>query len=253
VSDRLAAGVGVVGVLAALAIIWIARAGVPRDIYVSELGADGQPTASWFEAALLLLVAGGASIAWAGRRIRSRVPVLRAWAPWMTLGIACGLFLLASQITCTAGCPVPYGPAFTWQDFIHTTAAALAFAAACWAMLQCAAAAGRRTLARVSLVAAIGVGVIAGAGGLMSLLEWNANIGSHLEFVATTIGIGWVAVLGMSLALPQRRLDSRFSGALPRFSGTAGSNPWNDGVPVLVGAESSGETRSEPSLRETRL
>ena len=67
--------------IVALAIIWGARLTVPRELYVSELGAQGMPTAGWFEVALLLVVAGGSAIAWAGRRVRSRVRVLSAWAP----------------------------------------------------------------------------------------------------------------------------------------------------------------------------
>ncbi len=82
------AGAGTLCVLATLTIIWIARIGVTRDLYVSELGADGEPTAAWFERALLLLVAGGFAIAWAGRRIRTRLPVLRWWAPSISLAVA---------------------------------------------------------------------------------------------------------------------------------------------------------------------
>lgn len=198
-ANRVFAAAGTLSVLAALVIIWFARIGVPRDLYVSELGAVGEPTARAFQVALVLLVAGGSLIAWAGRAIRSRPVILRAWLPSITLWASCGLFLLASQVTCTSGCPVPYGPRFTWQDFTHTTAAALAFAAACWAMLQCSFAVGHRMLARFSLIAAISVAGIAGAGGLMSLLDWNAAFGSSLEFVAATIGIAWIAVWGISI------------------------------------------------------
>ena len=51
-----AAVIGCVLVAAALAIIWGARLTVTRDLYVSELGAEGEPTAVWFEAALLLML-----------------------------------------------------------------------------------------------------------------------------------------------------------------------------------------------------
>jgi hypothetical protein len=200
-TDRVLAGVGVVAVVAALVIIWVARVGIPRDVYVSELGADGMPTARWFQVALVTLVVGGTLIAVAARRIRAAVRVLGAWAPTATLLVACALFLLASQVPCTSGCPVPYGPLFTWQDFTHTTSAVIAFAAAAWAMLQCSFAAGHRVLRRFSLLASLSVATIAGAGGLMSLFNWNAGFGSHLEFVATTIGIAWIAALGLFLAV----------------------------------------------------
>lgn len=199
--DRVVAGVGTLLVLASLAIIWIARLGVPRALYVSELGADGEPTAAWFERALLLLVAGGFVIAWAGRRIRASVPVLRRWSPSVSLGIASALFLVASQVTCTSGCPVPrFGPGLSWQDLGHVTAATLAFAFAAWTMLQCAFAVGHRAIRRFSLVAAISVAGIAATGGLMSVFDFYATFGSHLEFVATTLGIAWVAVYGVALA-----------------------------------------------------
>lgn len=199
--DRLLAGAGTLLVLASLAIIWIARLGVPRELYVSELGADGEPTAGWFEIALLLLVAGGFAIAWAGRRVRSRVPVLRLWPPSASLAIASGLFLVASQVPCTSGCPVPrFGPDLSWQDLGHVSAATLAFGFAAWTMLQCAFAVGHAVIRRFSLVAAISVAVIAATGGLMSVFDFHAWFGSRLEFVATTLGIAWVAVYGVALA-----------------------------------------------------
>lgn len=199
--DRIVAGAGTVLVLASLAIIWIARLGVPRELYVSELGADGEPTAVWFERALLLLVAGGFAVAWVGRRIHSRAPGLNGWRPSVSLAVASALFLVASQVTCTSGCPVPqFGPGLSWQDLGHVTAATLAFAFAAWAMLQCAFAVGHRAIRRFSFVAAILVAGIAATGGLMSVFDFYAWFGSRLEFVATTLGIAWVAVYGIALA-----------------------------------------------------
>lgn len=198
-SLRVLAVIGILCVTLALVIIWAARLAIPRDLYVSELGATGMPTARWFQVALVLIVVGGVAIGWVGRGIRSRPRILNVWSPSMTLFISCGFFLVASQITCTAGCPVPYGPLFTWPDFIHTTAAVIAFGAAVLTILQCAFAVGHRALRIFSLVAAIAVAVIAGAGGLMSLLNWNANFGSRLEFVATTIGLAWILVFGVVL------------------------------------------------------
>ncbi|WP_395640449.1 DUF998 domain-containing protein [Pseudolysinimonas sp.] len=215
--DRVLAAAGTVLVLASLAIIWIARLGVPRELYVSELGADGEPTAAWFERALLLLVAGSVAIAWASRRIRSRVPVLRWWAPSVSLAIASGLFLVASQVPCTSGCPVPrFGPDLSWQDLGHVSAATLAFVFAAWAMLQCAFAVGHRAIRRFSLIAAISVAVIAATGGLMSVFEFYAWFGSRLEFVATTLGIAWVAVYGIALAIERRPVvAASASGGIP--------------------------------------
>lgn len=203
--DRTAAAAGTLLVLASLAIIWVARSTVARDLYVSELGAEGEPTAAWFERALLLLVAGGLLIAWAGRRIRSRAPVLRWWPPSLSLAAASGLFLVASQVTCTSGCPVPrFGPGLSWQDLGHVSAATLAFALAAWTMLQCAFAVGHPAIRRFSMVAAVGVAVISATGGLMSVFDFYASVGSRFEFVATTLGIAWVAVYGVALAFERR-------------------------------------------------
>lgn len=191
---------GSVLVIAALGIIWGARLTIPWELYVSELGAQGMPTAEWFRIALLLIVAGGSLVAWSGRRIRSSGPVLGAWTPAVSLWIGCSLFLFASQVTCTSGCPLPYGDSFTWQDFSHTLAAVLAFAAACWAMLQSAFAQGRRVLSILSATTGVLVAVIAATGGLFSLLRFQEELGSRLEFIATTLAIAWLVMFGGTLA-----------------------------------------------------
>ena len=188
-------------VIAALVIIWLARISVSRDLYVSELGAQGEPTAAWFQFSLVLIVIGGSLIAFAGRHVRSSVGVLSAWTPAISLWIACAFFLFSSQVPCTPGCPLPYGSTFTWQDFLHTLSAVLAFAAACVAMLQTALARAYRVLSRLSLAAAIVVAVIASAGGLMSLFRFQANLGSRLELVATTVALAWLVIFGVVLAL----------------------------------------------------
>ena len=198
---------GCVLVLVALVIIWVAKLSIPRNLYVSELGAEGMPTERWFEVALLLIVVGGSAIAWAGRRVRSKARVLRAWAPAISLWIACGLFLFASQVTCTAGCPLPYGDSFNTQDFLHTLAAVLAFAAACWAMLQSSFAQNHRVLAIFSRATGIAVAVIAGTGGLLSLFRYQVGFGSQLEFVATTLAIAWLVVFGAVLAARAALVD----------------------------------------------
>ena len=194
--ELVAALAGCVAVTVALVIIWMSRLSVPRELYVSELGAEGEPTARAFMVALLLIVVGGSAIAFAGRRVHSRVRWLAVWTPAISLWIACGFFLFASQVTCTSGCPLPYGPSFNLQDFLHTLAAVLAFALACFAMLQTSFAEGHKVLARLSLASAILVAVIAGTGGLLSLFRFQQDFGSRLEFVATTIAIAWLVVLG---------------------------------------------------------
>lgn len=198
--DAALATIGALLVAAALSLIWLARVSVPRELYVSELGALGEPTAEQFRVALLLLVGGGVLVAWSMRDVRSRPPLLRRGTPALTLAFACSAFLVSAQVPCTQSCPLPLGDTFTVQDFVHTLAAVVAFGAACWAMLQVAFAPGHRALSGVTLLMARSVGVVAATGGLLSLARWNAVFGSRLEFVATTIGIGWLVVYGIARA-----------------------------------------------------
>jgi hypothetical protein len=200
VVEGYAAVAGSLAVGVALVLIWMSRLAVPRELYVSELGAEGEPTARAFEIALLLIVAGGSAVAWAARRVRAWPPLLAVGSPALSLWVGCGFFLLASQVTCTSGCPLPYGSSFTWQDFTHTSAAVFAFVAACWAMIQTSFAREHRVLARMSLITATAVAVIAGTGGLFSLFRFQVVLGSRLEFVATTIAIGWLMMLGSVIA-----------------------------------------------------
>ena len=209
--DIVLAMIGCVLVTAAITIIWLARLDVlrrdaDRAIYVSGLGAQGEATAGWFMVAMLAIVAGGSLIAWAGRRVRAEVRVLALWTPSVSLWISCGFFLFASQVTCTPGCPLPYGDSFTWQDFLHILAAVLAFAIACWGMLQAAFARQHRAIAVISAVCGIAVGVIAATGGMFSLLRFRTDIGAWLELIATTIAIAWVVLFGLAV-IAERRGD----------------------------------------------
>jgi len=201
VAEGFAAVIGSIAVGVALVLIWGSRLTVPRELYVSELGAEGEPTAAAFELALVLIVVGGSAVAWAARRVRAWPRLLSWGSPAISLWVGCGFFLIASQVTCTSGCPLPYGPTFTWQDFTHTLAAVLAFAAACWAMIQTSFAREHPALARMSIVTAIAVAVIAGTGGLFSLFRFQVVLGSRLEFVATTIAIAWLMMLGTVIAM----------------------------------------------------
>jgi hypothetical protein len=197
--------IGALLMTVALVLLWSAKLRVGGNVYVSELGAPGMPTARAFETVLLLIGAGGLLIAAAGRGIRSRARVFRWWRPSVSLALASVFFLVDSQVSCTPGCPVPVGATFTAQDFVHTFSAVLAFAFASWAIMQCAFAAGHPALARVSVVAAIAVAAASTAGGLMSLLHFETVWGSRFEWAATTIGLAWVVVFGIGLALSLHR------------------------------------------------
>jgi len=201
--NRLRPAVALAGCLSAglgLALVWLARSRVDRPVYVSELGADGEPTAALFEVALLLVVVAGVCVAWAGRGIRSTLPVLGAWSVSASVGVAAGLFLVASQVPCTAGCPLPVGPTATAQDAVHTGAAVLAFTAACVAMLQAASTSRGRVLRLLSVVCGIAVALIAATGGVLSLVGVATDVGGVLELIATSIAISWLVVFGATTA-----------------------------------------------------
>jgi len=204
--DVIASLVGAVLVATALVLIFIARIQYGGSaVYVSELGATGVSTARMFEVALLLIVAGGSLIAFAGKDIRSRLRLLALWTPSVSLWVACGFFLVASQVTCKYGCPLPTLSPFDAQDFTHITCAVIAFLAACWAMLQSAFAHDHRVLSRFSLTMAIAVGVIAGIGGILSLLQFDTAVGANAELAATTLAILWVVVYGSVIAASRIR------------------------------------------------
>src|SRR5690554_4167485 len=69
-------------------------------------------------------------------------------------------------------------------------------------MLQLTRVSGRRMMAALSLCCGIAVALIAGAGGLMSLANWEVGIGSRFEFAAATIAILWLVSLGVVIAMP---------------------------------------------------
>lgn len=210
VVDVVASLLGAALVAAALVLIFVARADYGgASVYVSELGATGAPTARMFEVALLLIVVGGSLVAFAGKDIRSRLRLLALWAPAVSIWIACGFFLVASQVTCRLGCPLPTLSPFDAQDFTHITCAVIAFLAACWAMLQSAFAHDHRVLSRFSLTMAIAVGVISGLGGILSLAQFDTEIGANAELTATTLAIGWVVAYGIVIAAGRIRTQRR--------------------------------------------
>jgi hypothetical protein len=202
-----AAATGAALIAAALVLIWVSRVQFGgTDVYVSELGATGAPTARQFEVALLLVVAGGALVAFAGKDVRSRIRILAFWTPAVSIWISCGFFLAASQVTCQAGCPLPTLSPFDWQDLTHITCAVLAFVAACLAMLQTAFAVDHRHLARFSLSVAVSVAAISGLGGILSLARFDTELGGYAEFTATTLAIAWVIVYGIAIAVDRVRV-----------------------------------------------
>ena len=204
---RLRAVLGLVGAaaaLVALGVVWAARLSVGRPVYVSELGSGAHPTTAAFAAALLLLAGGGAAAALAARGERATAAVLRAGSVTASLATSSVAFVVAAGVPCSPGCPVPFTSGSTAQDAVHVTAAVLGFAAAVWAMLQAVTAAPSRAVRRVSVVAAVLVAVAAAAGGLLSLLGVDTDLGAQLELLATTVAVGWLVVHAASAAVPPR-------------------------------------------------
>ncbi|WP_291051139.1 DUF998 domain-containing protein [Herbiconiux sp.] len=188
-----------------LVLIWVARLSADRFLYVSELGAAVEPTAEVFRVALACVAAGAALVAVAAPRMSPRTRLLTAVPPGVVLAVAAVSFGVASQVTCTQYCPLPVGPAFTWQDLIHTVSAVIGFAGAAFVMLQVASDTRFRRLARFSAFSAVSVAVIAGVGGLLSLLRFGTQVGGVLEFVATTIALLWLVGLAVLLAVETAR------------------------------------------------
>jgi hypothetical protein len=184
-----------------LTLIWAARLSADRYLYVSELGATGEPTAEVFRWGLVLVAASAALVALCAPRLEPRVRWLAVAPPAVVLAGAALAFGIASQVTCTYGCPLPVGEAFTWQDLIHTVCAVIGFAAAAYAMLQVAVDRRFRALGRFSTVSAVAVAVIAGVGGLLSLLRFGTQVGGILELIATTVALVWLMVLAVVLAV----------------------------------------------------
>lgn len=218
---RTVLAMGACGVAAGLALVLIARALVPGPLYVSGMGAPDMPTAGAFMAALVLIAIGGGMIGAASRRVRSRfVPPLR---PAYTILASSACFLFASQVTCTPGCPLPFGPTFTWQDFLHTSAAVLGFALACLAMLQAAFSDIARPLRAFSLTASCLVAIVALAGAQFALFGYLTDLGGALEFVATGIGLLWIAVYGVALAIGGSRAHAAAVGEVADRTPATGS------------------------------
>jgi len=206
-------------VLAALAQIWALRLGVRKNLYVSGLGADGEPTAAAFNAALLAVALGGLALAilseivasrpraGSKRMVTTRRPLV---TPPVLIVVSSVCFVFASRVPCSYGCPVPGSDAFLAQDALHITAAVAGFVWACLAMISAVCQAEFRVTRVGSAIAMAVVALSAGLGGLLSLSGRHGDIGSWMEFVATTIALLWLVGYCVAEApWPTRRRRSR--------------------------------------------
>ena len=188
------AAVAVVASGVALAVIWASRLTVGRSVYVSELGSGAFPTTDAFNAALLLLGLGGAGAAVAVLGQRSVARGLRLGSVTASLAVSAVCFALASRVTCTPGCPVPFSDGATTQDVVHVAVAVLGFAAAVWAMLQTATGTVPTVARRTAVTAAVLVALTSATGGLLSIAGVRVDVGADLELTATTIAVLWLVV-----------------------------------------------------------
>ncbi|WP_405219766.1 DUF998 domain-containing protein [Agrococcus sp. Ld7] len=202
-TDALLAVLATGCIVAGAVVIGHARAAAGRFLYISELGALTMPTAASFQVGFVLVIAGILVVAVVLRDVRTRLPLLRRWAPAAALVTAGGCFLVAAAVPCSMGCPSLLSDGAQWRDWVHIAAAVLGFAAGCVAMLQFAAA-GDRWVARLSIVDGLAVATIAATGGIISLARGNTDIGSTLEYIAAGIGLVWLLAMGVVHALPQR-------------------------------------------------
>lgn len=202
-ADAVVAALAVAGLVAGAVVIGIARVELGRYLYISELGALTMPTAELFQVGFVLVAGGILLVGVVVRDVRTRLPLLRRWAPAASLVAAGALFVVAAAVPCSLGCPSLLTPEAQWRDWVHILAAVLAFAAGCVAMLQFATASDR-WVARLSTIAGLAVGVIAATGGIISLARGNTDIGSTLEYIAAGLGVVWMLAMVVVHTVPTR-------------------------------------------------
>ncbi len=196
-----------------LVLVWTARLSLGRNAYVSELGADGELTASQFRLALILVAIAGLCVFVSALRCNAQECNARGCGAegiaWCII-TASACFALAATVPCTKGCPFPVGERFSLQDLVHTSVAVAGFALAAIAMLLAWWINRSNSIGCVSLVASISVAVVAGAGGILSLARMGTDFGSWCELIATSMALAWLAYYGVSrLKTTQRDFDNR--------------------------------------------
>lgn len=185
-------------------LIWVCRLWDPSVHYVSQLGATGMPTAPVFNLALFLLAIAAVFVDRAMRTGGDRFRV--GWSVASTL-LVCGMcFGVASVITCSPGCPVPFTPGALPQDLVHITFAVLGFVLAIVAMGQVAAVRRRPWMRAASVFTLVSVGITSLTGAMIALFRGDTSLGGNLEFAAATLAIAWFGILGLQVAIDARRL-----------------------------------------------
>ena len=201
------AAVGAAAAFASAALIWVCRLWEPSVHYVSQLGATGMPTAPVFNLALLLLAVAAVLV----DRALHRGPndIYRVGWPIATTLLLCGLcFGIASAVTCSPGCPVPFTAGALPQDLVHITFAVIGFVLAIVAMGQVALVRRRPWMRGASVLILIAVGATSFTGAMLALFRGDTVLGGNLEFTAATLAIAWFGVFGSQIA-SELRMRSR--------------------------------------------
>lgn len=196
------AGLGAAAAFSSAVLIWVCRLWDPSVHYVSQLGATGMPTAPLFNLALLLLAIAAVLV---DRALQSEADVYRVGWPVATTLLACGLcFGVASAVTCSPGCPVPFTPGALPQDLIHITFAVVGFVLAIVAMGQVAVIRRRPLMRAASVLTLVAVGATSFTGAMIALFRGDTVLGGNLEFTAATLAIAWFGVFGAQVAMEKR-------------------------------------------------
>ncbi|MCM3613088.1 DUF998 domain-containing protein [Microbacterium enclense] len=199
------AQLGGIAAFVSAGLIWVCRAGDPSVHYVSQLGATGMPTAPLFNFALLLLAVAAVLVE---RAAFARGDGYVAGWPVASTLLACGAcFGVASVITCSPGCPVPFTSGALPQDLVHISFAVTGFVLAIVAMGQVAALRRRRWMRAASVVTLIAVGATSFTGAMIALFRGDTVLGGNLEFTAATLAITWFGVFGLQVAADHRRRE----------------------------------------------
>ena len=201
------ATIGGLAAFVSATLIWVCRLWEPGVQYVSQLGATAMPTAPLFNLALLLLAIAAVLV---DRALVARGGGYVVGWPVATTLLFCGLcFGVASVVTCSPGCPIPFTPAALPQDLVHITFAVVGFVLAIVAMGQVAAVRRRPWMRTASVVTLITVGVTSFTGAVIALFRGDTVFGGNLEFTAATVAIAWFGVFGLQVAADERRTRSR--------------------------------------------
>ncbi|MFG6280727.1 DUF998 domain-containing protein [Microbacterium sp. 5K110] len=203
------ATVGGAAAFVSAGLIWLSRLWDPSVHYVSQLGATGMPTAPVFNSALLLL--GIAAVLVDRALLHQSASYVAGWPIATTLVVCGACFAVASVVTCSPGCPVPFTSGALPQDLIHISAAVLGFVLAIVAMAQVAVLRRRPWMRAASVATLVAVGVTSLTGAMLALFRGDTVLGGNLEFTAATLAIAWFGIFGLQVAADER--ITRRSGA----------------------------------------